>query len=101
MSIADRIRAKLTEALTPTRLDVVDDSDRHLGHAGRGAEGESHFQVTVVAAAFEGSPMVARHRRVYQILADELTGRVHALGLRTLTPVEDAKDADQKPTTPR
>jgi len=89
MTISSRIHSKLTEALAPIRLVVSDDSERHLGHAGHHAEGESHFQVTVVSAAFEGKPMVARHRMVYQLLADEMAERVHALGLRTLAPDED------------
>ena len=81
---------KLTRALAPVRLDVVDDSARHRGHAGAG-DG-SHFNVCVVSARFEGKTLVARHRLVYEALADEMAGPVHALGLRTLTPAEAERE---------
>ena len=51
--------------------------------------GETHFNITVVSAAFEGKSRVARQRLVYEIVAEELKERVHALGLKTLTPSED------------
>lgn len=86
---AERIRAKLTEALSPVRLDVVDDSARHAGHAGADPLGETHFQVTVVSASFAGKSRVARQRLVYDALAAEMAERVHALSLRTLAPDED------------
>jgi len=87
--IAQTIRAKLSEKLAPTRIDIVDDSHRHAGHSGARPEGETHFTVTVVSEVFAGMTRVARQRVVYQILADELAGRVHALSLSTLTPAED------------
>lgn len=88
--VADRIHKKLTEALQPARLVVRDESHRHAGHAGARPEGETHFHVEIVAAAFAGESRVARQRRVYAVLAEELAGPVHALALTTLTPVEDA-----------
>ncbi|HSK38744.1 MAG TPA: BolA family protein [Arenibaculum sp.] len=90
MTIADTIRAKLTDALAPTRLEVIDESHRHAGHAGHDPRGESHFRVVVVSSAFEGHGRVERHRMVNRLLAEELAGRVHALALRTLTPEEAA-----------
>ena len=90
MSVAERIREKLTSELAPSRLAIVDDSARHAGHAGAHPEGESHFTVTIVAAAFAGLGRVARQRLVYRILADELATRVHALSLTTLAPEEDS-----------
>lgn len=92
MEIANRIRSKLTEGLAPARLEVVDDSHRHRGHAGHDARGESHFSVTVVSEAFRGRSRVERHRAVNALLAEELGGRVHALAIRALTPEEDAAD---------
>jgi BolA protein len=91
MRVADRIRAKLTEALRPTRLEIRDDSHRHAGHQGARPEGESHFHLEIVSAAFTGESRVARQRRVYGILAEEMMGPVHALGMTTLTPEEDGK----------
>jgi BolA family transcriptional regulator, general stress-responsive regulator len=89
--VADSIRAKLIAHLHPVRLDIVDESHRHAGHAGARPEGESHFNVTIVSAAFAGQSRVARQRAVYGILAAELKSDVHALALKTLTPEEDAR----------
>lgn len=88
MEYAARIRQKLTDGLVPERLDVVDESHRHAGHGGARPEGETHFHVTVVSAAFAGKSRVARQRLVYGLLAEELKERVHALGLTTLAPGE-------------
>ena len=88
MAVADVIREKLTQALTPERLRIIDDSHKHAGHAGARPGGESHFTVEIVAAAFEGQNRVQRQRMVYGALEEELEGPVHALALRTLTPAE-------------
>ena len=88
MSVAGTMRQKLTDRLAPLRLDIVDESHRHAGHAGARPEGETHFAVTIVSAAFAGLGRVARQRLVYQILADELATCVHALALTTLAPGE-------------
>jgi BolA protein len=90
MRVADRIRTKLAAALQPSRLAIHDESHRHAGHAGARPEGETHFHVEIVSAAFAGESRVARQRRVYAVLAEELAGPVHALALTTLTPEEDA-----------
>ena len=87
---ADVIRARLAEALAPTRLDIEDEGHLHAGHAGSREHGGGHYRVTVVSAAFEGMGPVARHRRVYALLAEEMKARIHALALTTLTPAEDA-----------
>jgi BolA protein len=89
MSVADTIRRKLTERFAPVRLDLVDESHRHAGHLGARPEGETHFALTIVSAAFAGLSRVARQRLVYATLAAELASRVHALSLTTLTPEED------------
>lgn len=86
MSVAETIRAKLTEALAPQALDIADESARHRGHAGWRPGGETHFRVSVVAAAFEGKSRVERQRMIYGILAEELAEQVHALALETRTP---------------
>jgi BolA protein len=89
MSVTETIRTKLTERLAPTRLVVLDESHRHAGHAGARPGGETHFNVTVVSAAFAGLKRVARQRLVYQTLSEELAGGVHALSLTTTTPDEE------------
>jgi len=91
MSVADAIRAKLTAAFAPQRLDVYDESAKHHGHAGAREGGESHFRITIVATAFEGLPLVARHRKINEALAEELRHQIHALTMLTLTPDEAAK----------
>lgn len=89
MSVADTMRRKLTERFQPVRLEIIDDSQRHAGHAGAQPGGETHFDVTIVSETFSGMGRVARQRLVYETLTDEIAGGVHALALRTLTPAED------------
>lgn len=89
MSVAETLRRKLTEAFQPVRLEIIDDSERHAGHAGAREGGESHFTVEIVSPAFAGKSRVERQRLVYGVLAEELRERVHALALRTLAPEEN------------
>ena len=67
----DSIRRKLTEALTPARLEIYDDSAQHAGHAGSrmqaGYSGETHFRIEVVSPAFEGLKTLKQHRLVYDV----------------------------------
>ncbi|HKU64491.1 MAG TPA: BolA family protein [Rhizomicrobium sp.] len=92
MTVAAVIRDKLTATFAPIALEVRDESARHAGHAGAmredGSQGETHFHVRIVAAAFDGVSRVERQRRVYAALKDELAGPVHALSLSALTPAE-------------
>jgi BolA protein len=86
--VAAEIEKSLNEALQPVRLEVMDDSEKHRGHAGHDARGESHFSVLVVSAAFEGRNRVARQRLVNAALAELLKERVHALTMVTKAPGE-------------
>ena len=88
MSMQDIITAKLAQALQPSHLDVVNDSDRHKGHAGHDGSGESHFSVTVVSDSFAGKSRVARQRMIYDLLAYELQNGLHALSIKAFTPQE-------------
>jgi BolA protein len=88
MTVAETIRQKLTRRFAPLRLDVVDESQRHAGHAGARPEGETHFTVTIESAQFAGLSRVVRQRLVYETLAEELRTRVHALSLNTFAPGE-------------
>ncbi len=92
-----QMRKKLTEAFAPLVLEVVDESASHAGHAGAAVHaakqggaatgiGETHFSVTIVSAAFAGLNRVARQRAIYQVLAEELAGPVHALALKADAP---------------
>jgi len=89
-TVAEAIRHKLERAFAPSRLDILDESHRHAGHAGARPEGETHFRVEIVAAAFSGKSRLERQRLVHGVLADELAGPVHALSLATLAPEEAA-----------
>jgi BolA protein len=91
MSVAATIRRKLTDRFAPVRLEIEDESHRHVGHEGARPGGETHFAVTIVSAAFLGHSRVARQRLVYQALAEELATRIHALSLTTLAPEEDRR----------
>jgi BolA protein len=88
MGTADHIAKKLTEALTPQSLNVVDESHKHEGHAGHRPGGQTHFRVYIVAQAFKGKPRIERHRMINGILVDELAGGVHALAIHAAAPGE-------------
>lgn len=87
--MASTIRAKLTRAFHPLRLDVINESHLHAGHRGSPGTGESHFRVLIVSPAFAGKSRLARHRLVNAILAEELKGKIHALALELHAPNED------------
>lgn len=89
MSVQASIRRKLDAALGPLRLDIVDESARHAGHAGARPGGETHFRVEIVSPRFAGLSRIARQRLVHEVLAQELKDRVHALSLKALAPEED------------
>jgi BolA protein len=76
------MRRRLEEALRPTRLDLVDDSEAHRGHGGYNPAGESHFTLTIDSPAFAGKTRIERQRLVYAALGDLMRERVHALSIR-------------------
>jgi BolA family transcriptional regulator, general stress-responsive regulator len=88
MSVTESIKVKLTDALAPLRLEVINESHLHEGHAGWREGGESHFRVIVVAGGFAGLSRVERQRLVHGALAEELAGPVHALSIRAIAPGE-------------
>ena len=73
--------------LKPLRLDLIDDSARHAGHAGA-AGGGGHYGLLIVAQEFAGKSTLARHRLVYDALGELKRGRIQALSIRALAPVE-------------
>jgi BolA protein len=88
MQMRDRIAGKLTKAFAPERLEVIDDSHRHAGHAGARPGGETHFTVHIVSPAFQGKSRLERHRLINEALASELEDGVHALAIRAAAPGE-------------
>ena len=86
--VANEMRRRLEEALQPTRMDLVDDSEAHRGHGGYNPAGESHFNLKIESAAFLGKSRVERQRLVYAALGDLMRERVHALSIRATAPGE-------------
>lgn len=84
MSIQTQIEQKIQQAMQPDFLEVVNESHMHNVPPGS----ESHFKVTVVSSQFNGKMLIARHRQINGILAEELSGKIHALALHTLTQEE-------------
>ena len=86
--VARQMIERLTAALAPTRLELEDQSDHHVGHAGHDSRGESHFALTIASAAFAGQSRIARQRMVHAALGILLEERVHALTIRAQAPGE-------------
>ena len=84
-----RMRALLEAAFEPQLLDVVDDSHKHVGHAGA-RDGLGHFSVDIVSPRFAGLLPLARHRAVYTALGQMMVTDIHALSIRARTPDEVA-----------
>ena len=95
MTMQTLIEEKLTTALKPEFLDVINESHMHSGPAT-----DSHFKVVVVSPAFEGKMLIARHRMVNESLADELN-QIHALAIHTMTPEEYFEKAGKVADSPQ
>lgn len=87
MSVAEDIRRRLG-ALAPVRIELVDESAKHAGHAGAAPGGNTHWNLTIVSAAFAGKPTVVRHRMIYQALGELMQNPIHALAIRARAPEE-------------
>ena len=87
--VATEITRRLQAALLPTRLELVDDSEKHRGHGGYNSAGESHFSLTIESPAFAGMSRVQRQRAVFAALGELMDERVHALSIRAIAPGED------------
>jgi BolA protein len=84
-----RMRQLLIAAFSPSELVVVDDSHRHVGHAGA-RDGRGHFSVRIVSEAFVGMTPLARHRAVYAALGDMMNSDIHALSIQATVPAAPA-----------
>ena len=84
MDRVQAIRERLNRALSPERIDITDDSHRHIGHAGAAAGG-GHFSVRIVSEKFRDRPPIERHRLVYQAVGDMMPHEIHALSIEALT----------------
>ena len=81
MTVADELERRLTAAFAPERLEILNESHRHAGHAGDDGSGESHFRVVIRAGALAAMGRVERHRAVHRAVGPDLTARIHALAL--------------------
>jgi BolA protein len=86
--VARQMIERLTAALSPIRLELEDQSNQHIGHAGHDPRGESHFALIIESAAFTGLNRVARQRKVYAALGELMQERVHALTIKAIAPGE-------------
>ena len=84
MNMRDKISARLAAGLSPVLLEVIDESHLHAGHSGARAGGETHYRVRVAAPGFAGKSLVACHRMVNSLLAEELAASVHALAIEVV-----------------
>jgi len=84
MDDCDKIEMKLRAALSPSHLEVINQSHLHAGHAGSPNSGRSHFSLTITAAELAGLSRVAAHQRIYGILAEEMASHIHALEIKLL-----------------
>ena len=96
MTVQNTIEEKISKSLRPAYFEVENESHRHNVPPGS----ESHFKVTVVSEQFNGKTLIARHRIMNQLLAEELSGSIHALALHTLTPQEWQQKGEQAPKSP-
>lgn len=80
MGLEAEIRTRL-HSLSPTHLDVINESALHAGHAGDDGSGESHWRVVIAAPGFEGQSRLARHRAIHAALDKDILDRIHALAI--------------------
>jgi BolA protein len=87
VSVAEEIRRRLG-ALQPVRVELIDESARHAGHAGARPGGETHWRLTIASPAFAGRATVLRHRMIYDALGDLMDNPIHALAITARAPGE-------------
>ena len=86
--VATEMLRRLNSALSPTRIDLTDNSEQHRGHGGYNPAGESHFSLTIESPAFAGKNRVERQRMISAALGELMDERVHALSIRAAAPGE-------------
>ena len=86
--VAAEMLARLNSALSPTKMELIDDSEQHRGHGGYNPVGESHFSLRIESPLFAGKNRVERQRMIYAALGELMRERVHALSIRATAPGE-------------
>ena len=84
--VATEMLARLNSALSPTSIELIDDSEQHRGHSGYNPAGESHFTLRIESAAFAGKNRVDRQRLIYAALGELMESQIHALSIRAVAP---------------
>lgn len=87
---SENLRTKLTDALNPSLLDIIDQSAQHEGHAGA-ASGGGHYVIHIVSDQFTGKSLIQRHRMIYDVMGSDMDQAIHALSIKSQTPEEHAK----------
>ncbi|AFX99054.1 bolA-like family protein [Candidatus Endolissoclinum faulkneri L2] len=88
MTIAETIQIKLQKAFAPSMMEITDESDMHIGHAGKRSESETHFRIIIVSPIFDKLSRVQRYRMVHNVIANELENAVHAVSMMLCSPNE-------------
>lgn len=88
--ITAKMEKKLVQEFNPAEMELIDESEKHRGHAGHREGGQSHFRLTIVSTKFEGQSRLQRQRAINAVLAEELAGPVHAFSISAKTPAEVA-----------
>jgi BolA protein len=86
--VATEMLRRLNSALSPTRIELTDESEQHRGHGGYNPSGESHFSLRIESPVFAGKTRVQRQRMIYSALGELMDARVHALSIRATAPGE-------------
>jgi BolA protein len=84
--VATEMLARLNSALSPTKIELIDDSEQHRGHGGYNPAGESHFTLRIESPAFASKGRVERQRMIYAALGELMQSRVHALSISATAP---------------
>jgi BolA protein len=86
--VAAEMLKRLNSALSPSFVELNDDSEAHRGHGGYNPAGESHFSLRIESPAFAGKNRVERQRMIYAALGELMDARVHALSIKAAAPGE-------------
>ena len=90
--IAKRMTKKLSDAFSPDRLEIINESSQHAGHQESfDGSGETHFRIRIVSSRFSGLSRIERHRAVNALLSEELAGDIHALAIEPVAPGEPVR----------
>jgi BolA protein len=91
MLVKDILTEKLVKAFAPDSIEVIDESQQHIGHAGHRPEGQTHYRIYIVAKAFSGKSRLERHRMINAVAAEELKNGIHALAIHADAPGEQVR----------